>query len=138
MMNNFDNPESNQDELVWSDVSSVGIPILDRENQGLLVVIVQLRELLTAEAIKDDVLGIIRKLFDYATTHFSNEENILRGKGSEFLEFQEVHHAIFLDYLIEVEQKVKSDDTSVIPELYTFLHSWWTEHILKVDRESLG
>ncbi len=129
--------DQSTNKLVWTDSWSVGIPILDKQNKELMVTINHLHQVYADKYEKEDILTIIHQLYSYCTTHTSAEENILRGRKSEFLEFQEIHHAIFLDYIIEVEQKVSQGNLEVVSELLDFLNTWWNEHILKIDRDSL-
>ncbi len=121
--------------LTWSQSFSVGAPLLDRQHQFLFDIINRLRAACAQNLAQEDILEIIRQLYTYSATHFKDEEVLLEKKGCNLLGEQQTHHAIFLDYVIELEQKTKINAAHVDEDVLTFLDTWWQEHILKVDMQ---
>lgn len=127
--------EENVSPLIWDHSFSVKAPILDSQHRSLFQIINQLQAACSAGAEKELLLKIIKDLYNYSTTHFRDEETLLKQKHSPLLADQEMQHALFLDYVIDLEAKVKSGSSTVNDEILTFLKVWWEEHILKIDKQ---
>ncbi len=121
--------------LNWNESYSVGAPALDIQHKSLFEIINQLNTACAQDLGKKEMLAIIQKLYTYSATHFRDEEALLEKKQCSLLSDQQTHHAIFLDYVIELEQKVTRGVTHVDEEILTFLNTWWQEHILKIDKQ---
>jgi len=121
--------------LLWDESFSVRAQVLDKQHKGLFDIINQLRTACARDVEKKEVLGIIKSLYTYSATHFQDEEALLEKKVCILLGEQQSHHAIFLDYVINLEHKVNSNVESVDEEVLIFLDTWWKEHILKVDMQ---
>lgn len=127
--------EDSMAPLEWNESFSVHAPVLDKQHKSLFDAINTLQEACVSGVDKDTLLIIIQQLYTYSTTHFRDEEQMLRLRESTLLEEQQNHHAVFLDYVIQLEARVKSDSMGVNEDILTFLKVWWEEHILKVDRK---
>ena len=123
------------DPLIWDDTYSVNAHMLDNQHKSLFSIINEVRNACISGADKQAMLTVINKLYDYSATHFRDEESVLRAKDSSLLEQQQTQHAIFLDYVISLEQKIQSDTEMVNQDILTFLQVWWEEHILKIDKQ---
>lgn len=134
-MNIEANSNKNKLSLVWDQSFSVGAPILDSQHKSLFEIMNRLQGASESDAEKDLLLNIINDLYDYSTTHFRDEEALLKKKQSPLLVEQQTQHAIFLDYVIELEAKVRAGSTTVNEAILTFLRVWWEEHILKIDMQ---
>jgi len=127
--------EANAEPLVWDRSFSVGVPIFDSQHQVLFKIINDLQDACVTDASQADFLRIIHELYDYSTSHFRDEEAILTRKQSPQLSAQQMQHAVFLDYVIDLEAKVKSNSGTINEEILTFLKVWWEEHVLKIDKQ---
>lgn len=128
--------KANKDsKLVWDKSFSVGSPIFDSQHKVLFEIINELQKASEAGAEKKFLLEIISKLYSYSTTHFRDEETLLSSKRPQLLNEQKNQHAIFLDYVIDLESKVKAGSVTVNHDILTFLRVWWEEHIMKIDRQ---
>mgnify|MGYP002641128207 CR=1 FL=1 len=127
--------EENATPLEWNQSFSVGAPIFDSQHKSLFEIINRLQVACEAGAEKDLLLTIIANLYSYSTSHFRDEEATLKRKQSPLLVEQELQHALFLDYVIDLETKVKAGSSTVNEDILTFLKVWWEEHILKIDKQ---
>ncbi len=127
--------EENATPLVWDNSFSVGAPIFDSQHKSLFEIINRLQDACEGGADKAFLLNIIEELYNYSTSHFRDEEAILRKKQSPLLVEQEIQHAIFLDYMIDLESRVKTGSSTVNEDILTFLKVWWEEHVMKIDKQ---
>lgn len=127
--------EANAEPLVWDPSFSVGVPVFDTQHQVLFNIINDLQEACVSEASQADFLRIIHELYEYSTSHFRDEEAILTKKQCPQLGTQQMQHAIFLDYVIDLEAKVKANSGTINEDILTFLKVWWEEHVLKIDKQ---
>lgn len=121
--------------LQWDRSYSVNAVILDEQHKALFEIINQLRAACINRMEKDGLLDIIDNLYNYSATHFRDEEALLKKKQSLLLEDQQAQHAIFLDYIIDLETRVKAETENVNEDILTFVMVWWEEHILKLDKQ---
>ena len=128
-------PEDALQPLHWDQSYSVNALVLDEQHKILFNIINELRAACIAGIEKAGLLAIIKTLYEYSATHFRDEEALLCKKQSPLLEDQQAQHAIFLDYIIDLEARVKSDTASVNEDILTFVMVWWEEHILKLDTQ---
>ena len=67
--------------LEWNEGLSVGDATIDHEHKKLIERVNDVNAALMSEADKDEVLRLMRRLLDTATTHFANEERLLHERG---------------------------------------------------------
>lgn len=117
--------------LQWSSKFSVGIAKIDTQHQKLFSMI---NMLITSMSNQDDTTSLswlVEDLISYVHYHFSSEENYLRAHPMYSSHCQE-HHA-FTTKIKEFEL-AKSDQTSLKPDVFAFLVSWLSDHVLARDR----
>src|SRR5664279_3861688 len=86
-------------QLEWSEGLSVGEAKIDHEHRKLIERINDVNAALVAEADKDEVLRLMRRLRDTATAHFANEERLLRERGyPEVGRLHLVHERLIADF----------------------------------------
>lgn len=129
--------QKNEDSkpLVWDATFSVNANVLDEQHKALFSIMNELGSAREQNLEKVEILAIITKLYNYSSTHFRDEEALLEQKKFTGISDQQTHHAIFLDYVIDLERKVKAGIADVDAEIMTFLKVWWKEHILKMDKK---
>ena len=127
--------EASSDELIWDERFSVKALVMDRQHRSLFDLINEVRKACIEGADQKTMLDTIHRLYEYASTHFRDEENIMSSRDPALLEEQQKQHAIFLDYVFHLEEKVKANSNAVDSEILTFLKVWWEEHILKLDKQ---
>ena len=118
----------------WTEKYSVNIAVLDRQHQALFDTVNELKEALTSghgSVVVDDVL---KKLFDYALTHFAAEELLMTEHAYPGLETHRAEHKRFARNTKKFLEDYKAGKTGVPVELLLFLQSWLNDHLLKTDK----
>lgn len=114
--------------IIWNERFSVGIAAMDEQHKRLIGLINTLGDSVEAGITFDTIMG----MFDYATIHFQDEENLLRRAGYSELATQAREHKAFLEKAVEFSKKDLRDPTTSA-EIVLFLRKWLLHHILEED-----
>ena len=121
--------------IAWQDRFKVGVPEIDIQHQGLLNIVNQLITSIENKTEWKTTSAIIDSLINYAYTHFATEERyMLQGKYPGLLKHVEIH-VDFIRKVFNMSQKIEQKDIVLQREILTFLASWYTTHVLGIDRE---
>jgi len=122
--------------IKWNDGLSVGIANIDEQHKKFVDIINKLFDA-RREKTSPEVMGkLIDELTDYARVHFKTEELYFEMYDyPEAKEHKEEH-----DQLVSKVQefKEKFDDGSdlfVAGNLATFLNTWLSDHLIKIDKK---
>lgn len=118
--------------LQWTAALFTGVASLDQQHRTLFDCL-SLLEQATAERSMLRTFYVLEQLSNYAHTHFSEEEFLMRvheypGVGDHMRE-----HRSFTNRLHELRKIYLDRDISV--ELVTMLKDWLTHHVSQVDME---
>jgi hemerythrin len=120
------------DLIQWKDEYSVGVPEMDKQHKGLIVLINRLTE-------EEQTTGMIAYVFEaldqYVKEHFRAEEKLMRASGYADLEPHKRQHRDFEEWLRAVKQAhAAGASTFMLAETVNeFLRRWLIDHILKTD-----
>jgi hemerythrin-like metal-binding protein len=67
--------------LQWHEGLSVGDAKIDGEHKNLIQRVNDLNTGLVAQASREEILRLIQRVLDTATSHFASEEQLLRDRG---------------------------------------------------------
>ncbi len=124
--------------FVWSDKMSVGVGKIDKEHQGLFVIMNQLHEGMLAGRGKDVLGSALADLTEYTRVHFGNEEYLLRKHGYPLLDDHVKYHDVFCKKLASLAAQYKAGTAALSVSMLEFLRDWLTKHILGVDGQYKG
>ncbi|MFW6365767.1 MAG: bacteriohemerythrin [Spirochaetota bacterium] len=119
--------------IVWTTRYNIGIPKLDEQHLRLVGILVRLQESVSEGGGSCDmtcVQMILDELSDYASSHFRDEEKLMRSVDYPSFEEHVRAHRFFTDAVVEWKEKVNEKTPS---ELAVFLNEWLLEHILRED-----
>jgi hemerythrin-like metal-binding protein len=121
------------DFITWNTSFSVGIQTIDREHEYLIGLINQLYRNIDLEKEPHKLLALIGSLINYTQYHFADEEEMLLT--AHYPGFNEQHraHEEFKLKIIQYRDRYESNPEEIIPEMFTFLKGWWTQHIKVQD-----
>jgi len=119
----------------WSEKYSVNIAVLDRQHQKLFDMINELNDALAAGHGAAAMEKVLRKLADYATTHFAEEEALMKGYGFPGLETHRREHEAFGRNLAKYVEDFRASKTGAPVALLLYLQSWLKNHVLKTDKD---
>lgn len=122
--------------IEWDPSFSVGHPMLDLQHQRLLAQCNALADCLALSGRESDLKfhGILHELSDYARTHFSTEEQLLKSVHYPFIEEQIKEHREFQEVMIELNVLAMG---GILDKLQTqrMVADWWGKHILGSDMQ---
>ncbi len=121
----------------WKIEYETGIPEIDQQHKKLFNYIETLSIAIYSKSGKDELISLCRFLKNYIDTHFSTEEILMRQAHYPNLEQHMEVHRSFEEYykIIEKELFEKGADHYLAIEIENKMHSWWKNHIIKMDMQ---
>ncbi|MDR3750920.1 MAG: bacteriohemerythrin [Terracidiphilus sp.] len=121
--------------LRWSKKYSVGVKAMDDQHIALVRILNEMHSEFEKGQAQSATGKLLRKLTEYAHTHFSSEEEMLASAGFPGLEQQREQHRELLRQLDEYGTRYQQGDQTVYLPLLFFVRDWLTTHMLKEDKE---
>jgi hemerythrin len=116
-------------------VAQMGLKDIDSQHEQLVDCMVELLEGTKKTAGVDAVRQALKRLRDYAKTHFAYEEQLMLNIGYPKVASHQQLHQIFFKKLDEFESDVQGAQGLHATELLLFLKDWLIQHIAKEDRD---
>ncbi|HRY05877.1 MAG TPA: bacteriohemerythrin [Hyphomicrobiaceae bacterium] len=120
--------------LEWSEEFSVGIDLIDKQHKILIRAINLLAMAVEYNSSRELMGEIFVTLRDYTDTHFSYEEELFDRFSYPETEKHKAEHRSLLSQVVSLEQRWKSGDAEVGPEVLKFLVTWLRNHIMGSDK----
>ncbi len=120
----------------FTEDCKIGIDQLDEEHRQLFQMINEATELAQGGADAATIANtLLRKLKDYADTHFAHEESYMKEIHDPELPRQQKEHAAFAEKVAQYADTdwATADGTQVLNELLSFMARWLYRHILGSD-----
>ncbi|MGK5092549.1 bacteriohemerythrin [Deltaproteobacteria bacterium TL4] len=134
-------PENREDvtqPVQWTDTLSTGIPLIDRQHQKFVDRMNQLMIAIKQGRGQEELDSVIHFLEEFTTTHFEDEEVLMRQYDYPEYACHKAQHMRFLDEF----NKVKRMDFLSNPENFHWvlqirsqIVDWFLNHIAKTDRQ---
>jgi hemerythrin len=121
--------------FTWNDSYSVNVKIIDEQHKKLFALVNQLHAAMSAGKGKEMIDTVLNEMVDYTRTHFTTEEKLLEKYHYPKLAEQKQEHALFVQKVSEMQQKMQSGSLSLSIEAITFLKDWLNHHISGSDKE---
>lgn len=122
-------------QLGWSDTLLTGVESIDAEHKALVALANDLDAALEAKKSGDQINAVMMSLYRYATTHFGNEERLMRAIDYPDYSLHRGEHVQFLNKLDEFSYKVQANIAEVAKIVLDFLTDWLQDHISRSDVE---
>ena len=117
----------------------IGISQIDEEHRHLFELINEVMELLQNEMVEDkyhQIEAVMKKLKDYADTHFEHEEAYMESIHDPELSIQRKQHAQFREGIDMLDLSVKDtqeEQQKMLEDMMAYLTRWLYRHILSSD-----
>lgn len=120
--------------IEWKDEFEIGIPSVDYEHRGMILMINKLHEKLAENADKDTIADSLGEIHALISAHFALEEKeMLEMAYDEFEEHKDDHEDL-LDQIRDMMDEVEGDrNGDVMKDLGRRLNHWFTEHFRTRD-----
>lgn len=125
---------TNRKLVEWSDNLSVGIQEIDDQHKVLVDLLNKLHTAIIERHGTEAAHEIVNELAEYTKIHFAVEESLMRILGYEGYEDHKHHHEQLIDELVELRDKLETQQKAVSFELLHFLKMWLTKHIMEEDQ----
>jgi len=117
----------------WSDKYSVNVAEMDAQHKKLVGLLNELDEAMSQGKGRTIVGRILSGLFDYAATHFRDEESLMERHGFADIEAHKALHSKLTAQATSLNDDFQEGSISVTIETMNFLTNWLTDHILGTD-----
>jgi len=121
--------------LSWENKYSVGIKEIDSQHQMLFNYINELHDAMKAGKSKEILDETLKKLADYAHTHFTAEEGYMSKYKYPELPEHKVEHMKFFEKVNDFQMKFNKSNFMTSLELMDFLKQWLMHHIMETDKK---
>jgi|SRR5208282_5477981 len=122
----------------WTEAYSVNVATLDTQHQRLFVIINELNEALASGEGGAVIDSVLRRLVEYAQTHFATEEKLLADHKFPNLTGHRGGHDKFFQSIAKFREDFRAGKPGVPVSLMLFLRDWLKEHILVHDKAYTG
>lgn len=122
--------------IVWSEMMSVGVPILDADHKTLVGLVNNLHRSIGDREEYATLGSVLKALEDYADHHFTREERVMEVCRYPALEAHRATHRRLALHVRGLKRSYDVDRTAVrAKDCLDFLHKWLIEHICSTDMD---
>ena len=117
----------------WEEKYRVGNEQVDQEHQYLFQLINEFYDAFIEKRDRALVLGLLNRLVDYAQTHFTNEEALMKAAGYPALDEHCAHHEKLFEQIFLLHAKLNDRALNPTHDTLQFLKGWLGDHIVHED-----
>jgi hemerythrin-like metal-binding protein len=120
--------------IEWREEFSIGIASVDYEHKGMIGMINQLHEEISATPSRDTVTDFLGEIHSLISAHFALEEREMLEMGYDAFEDHKDDHERLLDEIRDIMDAFEDDDSAdYAEELGRRLEVWFTGHFKTQD-----
>jgi len=123
--------------LHWHEGLSVGVYVIDKQHMELVDLINNIAEALKTGPGKPAISKLIRRFYDFTTTHFHAEESLMDHETYPDYFEQVRQHLDCSMKALEFHRRFCMEDEFDLVEFYMYIANWFLEHTSTIDK-SLG
>lgn len=121
------------EKIIWNENFSVGVREMDEQHKRLIGIINELIEADNTTVDSETIFDILTKMTNYALSHFEKEEQYMIKYNYPDYSIHKDQHSEFKDQLITFCKDTKAHKESIPTEIFSYLKTWLTNHILETD-----
>ena len=133
-MANYSLKEDTMPVIEWNDTYLLDIDQIDEHHRHLIALLNDTYDVFVSDGQKVEIEKVMVELVNYATYHFSAEEQLMSRYAYCQAEEHLKEHDEFIRQIKTHQQEFHDGRTTLTLELIIFLKDWLIEHILKRDR----
>lgn len=120
--------------IEWRDEYAIGIPSVDYEHKGMIRMINQLHEEMSARPSRETVRDFLGEIHALIAAHFALEEKEMRAMGYDGFDDHKGEHERLLDEIRDIMDDFEAEESEDFAEdLSRRLDIWFTEHFRTQD-----
>lgn len=132
-------PNFDIDKLVWKSEYNIGNLQIDNEHQKLFSLAkkaLNIADISDENKIKAKLKEVIEELFEYVSSHFSNEQRFMKNIKYPELQSHIQLHKKMIDMLKELISKLNTLEIKEIEDkLCEFIEEYFVRHIIMEDKK---
>jgi hemerythrin-like metal-binding protein len=121
--------------IEWENYYSVGISIIDKQHQRLIIIINDLADAMRQGKGREITKQIINDLKNYTLEHFTTEENYFKEFDYPDTEEHIKEHHDFIDKVNMFQTDFEAGKIGLSVKIMHFLSDWLKQHILETDKK---
>lgn len=133
------NDSSNSLSITWKSEYNINNLKIDREHQELFAVAREALKISKSKSEKDHIdklKSLVKKLFTYVGTHFTNEQKHMAEIAYPDLEEHIILHKNMLNNLKNLVHDLNDMEIEKIQEsIYNFIEEYFVKHIIEEDKK---
>ena len=119
--------------LEWKDKYSVKVARFDEAHQKLIDMINEIHDNMKAGKNIEVIRQVVIRLFDYAESHFKEEELMMVKAEYPHVEAHRQEHVKFIAEITSMREKLNTSSNLLNIQLLYFLKDWLTNLIMSTD-----
>ncbi|MBI9108833.1 MAG: hemerythrin family protein [Spirochaetales bacterium] len=130
--------ERNDILLLWEKKKlSLEIKEIDDQHKELVRILQQTKDLQYTSENRKQIFGplIVKKLYHYASFHFSYEEEFMAKNKYEAIDEHREWHKVFVADINRLNEEYENASGVLTEEIVFYLRDWIVDHILKEDKK---
>jgi hemerythrin len=123
--------------IQWEENLRLGVPAIDQQHEEIFVHFRKLSDALQTGKGSEEVIGLLDYLSKYATTHFSDEEDIMLKYNYNGISEQREHHATFKENIAQLSRLLATSEPTkeIAFKTDATLIRYFIQHVRKLDRK---
>jgi len=123
--------------LQWEENLRVGVPVIDEQHENIFAHFDTLSEALEGGKGSEEVIEALTYLNMYATTHFSDEENLMALYKYDGLDEQRQQHATFKENIAALSGLLAASAPTkeIAIKIDATLIRYFINHVRRLDRK---
>jgi len=118
----------------WDNSYSLGIRVVDDQHKKLFEMIDAFYDQISKSTDIKPIIVLVKGLKEYAKTHFSAEEMIMKKHDFPGFIAHKAKHDKFIEKAAEYEDKLMKGAILLPSEIVNFVKTWIVQHIKIEDR----
>jgi hemerythrin-like metal-binding protein len=124
--------------MSWKERYSVGVEEIDRQHRGLLDIINQIANSFEKKDEWQSTSAILDSLIHYAYNHFATEERYMVEAEYPELSWHIGLHIAFMRKIFLMSEEYRQQGLALQKEMLSYLASWFSSHVLEIDRKYMS
>ena len=122
--------------IQWHDDLSVGIELIDSQHQELFRRVNLFLDACDSGKAKEELLGLLQFLNDYAAKHFADEERVQEEIGFILRSGHRKHHEAFMRNFTELKKRflLEGPTPTLVADINRLCVGWLLDHVSEKDR----
>ncbi len=123
------------EKIIWDQTFSVGIERIDAQHKNLIKMINTIIDVSGTDVSREVISTVLNNMQQYATEHFSLEEECMINCGYADYDQHKAEHTGFKRRIAMLCVEAMKHRKAIETEMLDFLAPWWTRHILETDMQ---